>query len=234
MRKLLLSILILSTAGKGNLSAQVTSNADSLRMVESGVVPVYSKAYLIKYNRLKSIIVEVYPYALYAAQVLDDLEAEAEGIEKKRKKKKFYKNAYKGLKEDFKYVLLDMYTSEGKWLMKLVHRETGMTVYEIAEKYRGKKNADIFSLMGKLWSQDLKVTFDADGEDKIAEHVVSDIENGIIELDHTVEITTKEEYKEGMKEYRANQKKYKKKKRKNKRTQRKNKRKEKKEDKQDE
>ena len=88
--------------------------------------------------------------------------------------------------------------------------------------------------MGKLWSQDLKVTFDADGEDKIAEHVVSDIENGIIELDYTVEITTKEEYKEGMKEYRANQKKYKKKKRKNKRTQRKNKRKEKKEDKQDE
>ncbi len=126
-----------------------------------------------------------------------------------------------------------MYQSEGRWLMKLVHRETGLTVYEIAEKYRGKQNADIFMLMGKLWSQDLSATFDSEGEDKIAEHVIRDIESGIIEFDATVEITTKEEYKEGMVEYRTNKQEFRKKVRQNKREERKNSRLEKKEDKKD-
>ena len=233
MKKLILSILVLSPLFSDLSWSQETANADSLRMVESEVVPVYSKAYMLQYNSLKKIITEVYPYALYAADVLDQLENDAAGIEKRRKKKRFYKNAYKGLKEDFKYVLLDMYQSEGRWLMKLVHRETGMTVYEIAEKYRGKKNADIFMLMGKLWSQDLKATYEPEGKDKIAEHVLRDIESGIIDFDSTVVITTRDEYKEGMKEYRSNRREYKKSVRINKRNERKNKRKEKKEDKKD-
>ncbi len=179
-----------------------SDHPDSLKMYESVPVPIYSKNYMNQYNRFKRIIVKVYPYALYASDVLYQLEEDSEEINKKRKKKKFYKQAYKGLKDDFKYVMLDLYTSEGKMLMKLVHRETGMSVYQIAEKYRGKKSATIFNAMGKIWDQDVKITFDPLGEDKIAEHVIQDIESGIIAFDDKVVTVDKELYKENQRAYK--------------------------------
>lgn len=193
-----------------------SDHPDSLKLYESVPVPIYSKDYMNKYKRYRRIIVKVYPYALYASDVLYQLEADSEGINKKRKKKSFYKKAYKGLKQDFKFVLLDLYTSEGKMLMKLVHRETGMSVYQIAAKYRGKKSATIFNAMGKIWDQDVKITFDPLGTDKIAEHVIQDIESGIIDFDDKVVTVDKQMYKENQKAYRKRIRENKKRKKQNK------------------
>ncbi|MFT4600313.1 MAG: hypothetical protein ACI857_000487 [Arenicella sp.] len=183
-----------------------SDHPDSLKMYESVPVPIYSKDYMRQYKRYKRIIVKVYPYALYASDVLYELESDAEVINKKRKKKKFYKKAYQSLKEDFKYVFLDLYTSEGKMLMKLVHRETGMSIHAIAKKYRGQKSATVFNLMGKIWDQDTKVQFDPEGEDKIAEHVIQDIESGIIQFEEAVVRVDKDQYKENQKAYKKRMK----------------------------
>ncbi|MEX1003442.1 MAG: DUF4294 domain-containing protein [Crocinitomicaceae bacterium] len=172
-----------------------SDHPDSLRMYVSDPVPVYTKAYMNQYRRYKRIIVKVYPYALYAADVLYELEEDAEEINKRRKKKRLYKDTYKDLKSDFKYFVLDLYTSEGRMLMKLVHRETGMTVFEIAEKYRGKGSAFVFETMGKIWDQDVNVKYDPIKTDKIAEHVIQDIESGIISFNKKVDRIEKEEYK---------------------------------------
>lgn len=179
--------------------AQLVDPLDSLKMYESDPVPIYSKDYMRKYNHFKRLILKVYPYALYASDVLYQLEADSEEIIRKRKKKSFYKSAYKGLKTDFKYVFLELFTSEGNMLMKLVHRETGMTVYDIADKYKGRKSATVFNLMGKIWDQDVKSKFDPQGEDKIAEHVIQDIESGVISLNNKVIRVGKEQYKHNRK-----------------------------------
>ena len=146
-------------------------------------------------------------------------------MKRRRKKHKFFKNSYKQLKEDFKYVLLDFYTQEGIMLMKLTHRETGMTVYEISDKYKGKKAATVFLLMGKLWDQDVKIEYEPEGRDRIIEQVIIDIENGLIQFDSTVDITTKEEFKQKKKEKKdwkiANKKALRKKKRDKKKKERK-------------
>lgn len=175
--------------------AQTATTNDSLRLCTAKPVTVYTADYMKKYNRLKVVIVKVYPYALYAADVLDEINHNAEAIEKRRKLNKFYKESYQDLKDDFKYVFYELYTQEGIMLMKLVHRETGMTVYEIAETYRGKQNAEIFEMMGSIWDQDLKVQFDPLGEDKIAEHVITDIQAGIVPFNDEVVLLNKEEYK---------------------------------------
>lgn len=188
---------------------------DSLKAYESDPVPVYTRDYMNKYVKYKRLILKVYPYALYAADVLYQLEADSEEITKERKKKKFYKAAYKDLKLDFKYVFLEMYTQEGRMLMKLVHRETGMTVHEIATKYKGSHSATMFNIMGKMWDQDVKIKWDAQGEDIIGEHVISDIESGKIEFNQTVVKIDREQYKE-------NKKQNKKRRRNNKRNKRKN------------
>lgn len=215
MRNLRLIVLILSMAA--GVTAQETNNGkDNIRDAKLKPVPVYSSNYMNQYRRAKRLVVKVYPYALYAADLLDEIDQNGERIEKRRKQNKFYKEAYKDLKEDFKYFILDLYTSEGIMLMKLIHRETNLTVYEIAEKYRGKKNAELFQLMGKMWDQDLKIEFKPNSDDKIVEHVIQDIQNGIIPFDDSVEIVDKESYKENLKEYKDRKKANKKKRRKQK------------------
>lgn len=195
---IILLCLVLSPIG----FSQILVNNDTILDYESPAVPIYNKEYMRKYRRTKDLVKKVYPYALYAADLLDEINNDVTSIEKRRRKKKFYKAAYDDLKEDFKYVILDMYTSEGQMLLKLVHRETGMSVYEIASKYRGKKNAELFALMGKIWDQDIKSEYDPKGADKITEHVIQDIENGIIPFDDEVHLKNKEEFKEANQEHK--------------------------------
>ncbi len=188
--RLLFLIVIISFSGNG----QIASN-DSMPSYSSKEIQVYTKDYMREYNRLKKLIVKVYPYALHAADMLDEINNNVESIEKRRKQNKYLKESYEDLKDEFKYVFYEFYTSEGVMLMKLVHRETGLTVYEIAETYRGKRNAEVFELMGKLWDQDINIKFDPNGRDKIAEHVIRDIQSGMIPFKDEVVILTKEEFK---------------------------------------
>src|SRR5690554_4304661 len=67
----------------------------------------------------------VYPLALEAARVIDSLDNELEGINKNRKQNKLMRQTYKSLKDDFKFLLKDLYVSEGIVLTKLIYRETG-------------------------------------------------------------------------------------------------------------
>ena len=170
---------------------------DSLKEYESAAVSVYTDDYLKKYNRFKRIIVKVYPYALHAADVIDEIDQNAESINRRQKKNKFYRQSYYDLKEEFKYFILDLYTSEGQMLMKLIHRETGMTVYDISNKYRGRQKAEMFNLMAKIWDQDLHVKFEPDyGDDKITETVIQDIQSGLIEFNDEIVTIDKLAYKE--------------------------------------
>ncbi|MFT5822922.1 MAG: hypothetical protein ACI8ZM_004179 [Crocinitomix sp.] len=185
MKTILTYCLILASA---SIFGQVENwPPDSLRDVEADIVTVYTKEYLNKYNRMKRIIVKVYPYALHAADMIDEIDKNAESINRRGKKNRFFKHAYKDLKQDFKYFILDLYTSEGVMLMKLIHRETGMTVYDISRKYRGKSKAEMFNLMAKIWDQDLHVQFQPnDGDDKIAEQVISDIQSGLVPFNNEI------------------------------------------------
>ncbi len=202
MRRLIIISLsfLLSIAVYGQIELL---HPDSIKEYKTLTVPVYSKSYMNKYNRSKRLVLKVYPYALFAADLVDEIENNSAAIQKRRKQKKFYRRAYDDLKENFKYVILDMYTSEGRMLVKLVHRETGMTVFDIASKYRGKSKAKVFSLMGKLFDQDIKSTFKPNGEDKITEHVIQDIDAGIIKFDDTADMLKKDDYKRGKAEYKA-------------------------------
>ena len=175
--------------------AQAQQNSDTLKLYESEPVTVYTKDYMRQYNQAKRLIVKVYPYALYAADVLDEINNNLGSIEKRRKQNKFLKESYQNLKDEFKYAFYEMYTSEGVMLMKLIHRETGLTVYEIAHQYRGKSNAEMFEIMGRLWDQDIRVQFDPVGVDKIAEHVIRDIQSGLVPFNNEVVILTKDDYK---------------------------------------
>ena len=149
----------------------------------------------------------VYPLALEAARVIDSLDRELESINKNRLQKKLMRETHASLKSDFKFLLKDLYVSEGVILTKLIHRETGMTVREIISMYKSGMQASIYNGLAGVFDQDLDATYKPDTEDFVIECVVQDIKKGKVAFDPTFEILNKQEYKESKKEYRQNRRK---------------------------
>lgn len=163
-----------------------------------------------KYNRQLRLLKRTYPMALKAKALIDEYEADLAALEKKRQKKKYGKEAHADLKDEFIFNIRDLFNTEGDLLMKLVHRETGMTVNEIIKKYRGGIQNSFYTGMAKLWGQNLNAKYDATGEDWITEVVIQDIESGRISFDKEMKKLDKTAYKESMTDYRENIKRIKK------------------------
>ncbi len=70
--------------------------------------------------------------------------------------------------------------SQGKILIKLIDRETGMTSYEIIDRMKGAFNAGFWQAVARLFGSNLKTKFDPEGEDRILNQVVLMIEYGMI------------------------------------------------------
>jgi hypothetical protein len=156
------------------------------------------------YDKQLRRVRRVYPLALEAAKMIENLEEELENLDSKRDKKKATKKFHKEIKTEYLFVIKDLYIEEGKLLMKLIHRETGMTVEEIISKYKNKFSSEFYDQIGKLWDQNLDAIYDPQGEDIITEIVLMDIKNKVVTFDPIPRHMSKEDYKVEMKEYRVN------------------------------
>jgi len=175
---------------------------DTLTLKEQGLVSVHiDRRFDWKYKLLKEDVLKVYPLAIEAKNVIEQYEKDLAEIEKKRKQKKYLKESEKELKLNFEYTIKDLYVSEGKLLMKLIHRETGMTVDDILRKYKGNFSAGTTGAALKLFGHDTKIEYDPE-EDWIIEVIIQDIISGKIKTDLEPRQLTKQDYKDGMKEYR--------------------------------
>lgn len=180
--------------------------------------------YHFKYKQALRRVRRVYPLALHAAYIVDSLETELESVSRKRLQKKIARKTHRDLKNDFKYLLRSLYVSEGVVLSKLIYRETGMTVEEIINKYKGGAQATLYTGIANMFDQELDATYDPDGDDFVLECVVRDIKNGKVDFDPEFEIMDRQEYKEDRAEYKKRSRETKKKIREIKREKRKAKR----------
>jgi hypothetical protein len=155
-----------------------------------------------RYNKEVKRVRKIYPLALHAADLVDELEEQLTDVKSKRKQKKLGKETHNALKSDFNYTVKDLYTSEGILLMKLIQRETGMTVSEIISKYRSKLRSNVYESMGKIWDQDLNVKYDPKGKDWLTEMVIQDIMKGEVKFEKVLKPVTKDDYKKSQKQYR--------------------------------
>ena len=164
-----------------------------------------------KYRLLLRRAKRVYPLALHAASIIDSLDNSLAEEEKNRKKKKIVKNTHKELKEDFKFLLKDLYVSEGIVLSKLIYRETGLTVSEIIEKYKSGTQSFVYTSLASFFEQDLDAKYDPQGEDFVLECVIRDLNSGKIPYDSKLKTLDKGDYKEKQKAYKKSKKENKKK-----------------------
>ena len=103
---------------------------------------------------------KVYPYAKLAAERLTTLNERLAKIEKKSARKKYTKIIHKYLEDEFAAELKKLTRTEGQILIKLIHRQTGLTTFDLIKNLRSGWRAFWYSTTAKAFSISLKEEFD--------------------------------------------------------------------------
>jgi len=115
-------------------------------------------AYLA-YYRLRKRTLKVYPYAKMASDRLLVLNERLAKIKGKRARKRYTKRVERYLEQEFEAELRRLSRTEGRILIKLIHRETGQTTHELIKKLRSGWRAFVYQTTAKFFDLNLKTPF---------------------------------------------------------------------------
>ena len=110
--------------------------------------------------KLKRRVLKVYPFAIETKQKVDSLNYELNKIGKKRKKRKYIKAVTKLVKKQYTKALKNLTMKEGRILIKLIYRETGISTYDLLREYRGWWNTTMWQTFARMYDLNLKTSFD--------------------------------------------------------------------------
>jgi hypothetical protein len=128
------------------------------------------------YYRYSRAAAKVYPYAVRAVEMYEDIQEETAGMSK-RKRRKHIRHEHKELKEDFTQEMKNLSKTQGKVLIKMIERQIGKPFYEVIASTRGSSTAVYWNTMGKLWGYDLKNGYHK-GEDPFLDEIFIDYDFG--------------------------------------------------------
>ena len=131
---------------------------------------------LAEWTRLRNAVYVTFPYAKRAGSVLNDVNAHLANIPDKDERKKYIKSRENELRTEFTEPLTNLSIYQGKILMKLINRETGNNCYEIIKEYKGGFTARFYQTVAFFFSTSLKQPYDKEGEDKVIEKIVQEVE----------------------------------------------------------
>jgi len=131
----------------------------------------------VQWDRLKYNVRVVLPLARTASSKLNEYEVVLRGLPDERSRKKYLEQAEEELKRDFEKKIKDLSFNQGMILIKLIDRETGNTSYDLVKKLRGNFKAFMWQGVARLFGSNLKSEYDSDGDDKLIEMAVNQIEN---------------------------------------------------------
>lgn len=103
---------------------------------------------------------KAYPYAKLAADRLDVLNVRLTNIKSKRKKRQYTKRVQKYLEEELTSQLKKLTRTEGRILIKLIHRQTGETAFELVKGLRSGWKAFWYNTTANLFKLSLKDKYD--------------------------------------------------------------------------
>lgn len=108
------------------------------------------------YLWFKSKVFKAYPYAKLASQRLDTLNNRLERIKSNSKKRKYVKLIQEYMEGEFTDQLKKMTKTEGRILIKLIHRQTGKTTFENIKEFRSGWKAFWYNTTASLFKLSLK------------------------------------------------------------------------------
>ena len=126
-----------------------------------------------KYAILRNRTYKVYPYAKLAADRLQVLNDRLKSIDKKKQKRKYLKRLEKFIYDEFEKDLKKLSRSQGKILIKLVHRQTGQTTHSLIKELRNAFKARLYQTTASFFKLSLKVEYDP--KNNYEDYLIEDI-----------------------------------------------------------
>ncbi|WP_178988813.1 DUF4294 domain-containing protein [Winogradskyella schleiferi] len=127
----------------------------------------------IRYIILRRKTLKVYPYAKLAAERLEALQKRLDELERKRDKKRYAKIIQKYIEDEFSAELKKLTKTEGQILVKLIHRQTGTTTFDLIKELRSGWRAFWFNSTANLFDISLKKEFNPIDEEE--DYLIEDI-----------------------------------------------------------
>tara|TARA_B100000035_G_C20955668_1_gene534072 strand:- start:135 stop:794 length:660 start_codon:yes stop_codon:yes gene_type:complete len=112
-----------------------------------------------KYLILRRKTLKVYPYSIMASDRLNTLNQRLDIIKTKRQRRKYTKMVQKFLEDELTPELSKLTKSEGQILIKLIHRQTGQTTFNLVKTLRNGLKAFIYNTTAKFFDLNLKNEF---------------------------------------------------------------------------
>ncbi len=134
----------------------------------------------LKYRRLVRDVKKMYPYVLIAKQTFMEVQMIMDSLPNNRQRNKYVKAKEQELWDLYAKELMSCTVHQGEILIKLVNRELNYTPYDIIKELRGSFSAFMWQGMAKTFGESLKSSYDVEGEDKMIERIVLQLEQGTI------------------------------------------------------
>ncbi|WP_187661434.1 DUF4294 domain-containing protein [Polaribacter sp. BM10] len=126
------------------------------------------------YLWFKKKVYKAYPFAKLASQRLDSLNNRLEKIKSKSKRKKYTRLVQKYIEGEFTDQIKKMTTTEGRILIKLIHRQTGKTAFNNIKGLRSGWKAFWYNTTANVFKLSLKTEYhpESNNEDYLIEDVL--------------------------------------------------------------
>ena len=137
--------------------------------------PKFSSKQDIRYYLwFRKKVFKAYPFAKLASQRLDTLNARLLRIDSKRKQKKYTKQVQTYIEGEFTAQIKKMTTTEGRILIKLIHRQTGKTAFNNIKGLRSGWKAFWYNTTANVFKLSLKLEYSPEtvNEDFLIEDVL--------------------------------------------------------------
>jgi len=109
-----------------------------------------------KYLILRRKTRKVYPYAKLASERLLELQSRLDQIKSKRDRKKYTKIVQNYIEDQFSAELKKLTRTEGQILVKLIHRQTGVTAYSLIKDLKSGWRAFWYNSTASMFDISLK------------------------------------------------------------------------------
>lgn len=131
-----------------------------------------------KYNQLEVDVLKAYPLALIVGSELNLVNAKLASINTDKSKRRIYIRWYQHyVYKTYIDSLKTLNAQQGRLLLKLIYRETGMTPYELIKSYRGGLNAIFWQSAALMFGANLNSSYDPE-EDEMTEHIIRRYRSG--------------------------------------------------------
>jgi hypothetical protein len=126
------------------------------------------------YYWFRKKVLKAYPYAKLASERLTVLNQRLDSIKSKSKKRAYTIRVQKYMEGEFTEQLKKLTRTEGRILIKLIHRQTGETAYDVVKDLRSGWKAFWYNTTATMFKLSLKDTYEPakDPEDYLIEDIL--------------------------------------------------------------